>query len=140
MALKTLHFVPGLSRTPLLFIPRYYTNIFFENILQKTKISRIDNLKIWKSKKPGSLTSAQMLARCGDAMGYIRMEGCESEWDGVGPHGRGPLGAQRDPMGGDPWEREPLGAKGIPWEETLGPPFGSPLEVRGPIWRYSVMK
>ena len=35
MALKTLHFVQGLSRTPLLFIPRYYTNICFENVLQK---------------------------------------------------------------------------------------------------------
>ena len=35
MALKTLHFVQGLSRTPLLFIPRYLTNIFFENNLRK---------------------------------------------------------------------------------------------------------
>ena len=35
MVFKTLHFVQGLSRTPLLFIPRYYTNICFENILQK---------------------------------------------------------------------------------------------------------
>ena len=34
MALKTLHFVQGLSRTPLLFIPRYLTNIIFKNILQ----------------------------------------------------------------------------------------------------------
>ena len=34
-----------------------------------------------------------------------RMEGCESEWDGVG----------WDPMGGDPWE-----PKGIPWEGTNG--------------------
>ena len=32
MALKTLHFVQGLSRIPLLFIPRYLTNIFSENI------------------------------------------------------------------------------------------------------------
>ena len=37
MALKTLHFVQGLSRTPLLFIPRYLTNIFFENIVQQKK-------------------------------------------------------------------------------------------------------
>ena len=43
MALKTLNFVQGLSRTPLLFIPRYYTNIIFENMLQTEKISRIDN-------------------------------------------------------------------------------------------------
>ena len=35
MASKTLHIVPGLSRTPLLFIPRYLTNIFFKNISQK---------------------------------------------------------------------------------------------------------
>ena len=29
MVIKTFHFVPGLSRTPLLFIPRYLTNICF---------------------------------------------------------------------------------------------------------------
>ncbi len=34
MALKTLRFVQGLSRTPLLFIPRYLTTIFFKNISQ----------------------------------------------------------------------------------------------------------
>ena len=69
-------------------------------------------------------------------------------WGGVGPHGRGPLGAQRDPMGGDPWEGEPLGAQrdpvggvsdppmggeplgaqGIPWEGTLGAPIGNHFE------------
>ena len=37
MTLKTLHIVQGLSRTPLLFIPRYLINIFFKNILQKNK-------------------------------------------------------------------------------------------------------
>ena len=53
-------------------------------------------------------------------------------WGGVGPHGRGPLGAQRDPMGGDPWEREPLGAQGIPWEGVLDPPWeGNPWEPKG---------
>ena len=30
MALKTFHIVQGLSRTPLLFIPRYLTNMFFQ--------------------------------------------------------------------------------------------------------------
>ena len=54
-----LHFVHGLSRTPLLFSPRYLTNIFLNNILQKDNISSIGNLKIWKSKNPGSLTGAQ---------------------------------------------------------------------------------
>ena len=34
MALKTFHFVPGLSRTPSLFFPRYLTNIFSK---KKTK-------------------------------------------------------------------------------------------------------
>ena len=34
MALKTFQFVPGLSRTPLLFIPRYLTNIFFRKYFQ----------------------------------------------------------------------------------------------------------
>jgi len=38
MVLKTFHFVPGLSRTPLLFIPRYLTNIFFRKyVLKKIK-------------------------------------------------------------------------------------------------------
>ena len=46
MALKTFHFVQGLSRTPLLFIPRYITNIFSEN-MSKKEIS-----KIWKSENP----------------------------------------------------------------------------------------
>ena len=56
MDLKTFHFVQGRSRTPLLFIPRYLTNIFSENMLQKEQISRIGNLKTWKSKNLGSLT------------------------------------------------------------------------------------
>ena len=56
MAFKTFHFVQGVSRTPLLFIPRYLTNLFFENVLQKQE-SR--ESKIWKSKNPGSLTGAQ---------------------------------------------------------------------------------
>ena len=51
------HFVQGLSRTPLLFIPRYLTNIFSR--IFKKQISRIDNLKIWNFKNPGSLTGAQ---------------------------------------------------------------------------------
>ena len=46
MALKTFHFVQGLSRTPLLFIPRYLTNIFSENSLQK------ENLENQKSENP----------------------------------------------------------------------------------------
>ena len=55
MVLKTLHFVQGPSRTPLLFIPRYRTNIFFENILQIEEISKnrkYENLKnrSWKVK------------------------------------------------------------------------------------------
>ena len=49
MALKTLHFVQGLSRTPLLFIPRYLTNVFFKNILQKQKSPEST---IWKSENP----------------------------------------------------------------------------------------
>ena len=39
-------------------------------------------------------------------------------WERVGPHGRGPLGAQRDPIGGDPWE----GTLGSPRGYHL--PFG----------------
>ena len=49
-------------------------------------------------------------------------------WGGVGPHGRGPLGAQRDP-----WE--PLGAQGIPWEGTLGAPSGIFVFVKLPFSR-----
>jgi len=50
MALKTIHFVQGLSRTPLLFIPRYLTNILSKQILQNNKKSR--DSKIWKSGNP----------------------------------------------------------------------------------------
>ena len=57
MALKTLHFDQGLSRTPLLFIPRYLTNIWSENNLQKEQISRIENLKILKV-DPGKLVDS----------------------------------------------------------------------------------
>ena len=57
MAPETLHFVAGLSRTPLLFIPRYLTNIFFENILQEKRISRIGNLEISKV-DPGKLVDS----------------------------------------------------------------------------------
>ena len=53
----------------------------------------------------------------------------------MGSHGRGPLGAQRDPMGGDPWEGEPLGAQGIPWEGVPDPhgrgTLGSPRDPMG---------
>ena len=47
MASKTLHIVPGLSRTPLLFIPRYLTNIIFENIFQQQNLEnrKSENLK-----------------------------------------------------------------------------------------------
>ena len=45
---------------------------------------------------------------------YNRMQGWESEWDGVG----------WDPTGGDPWE-----PKGIPWEGTHG--SGNPWEPKG---------
>jgi hypothetical protein len=54
MALKTLHFVQGLSRTPSLVFPRYLTTRFSKMILQKSTKSR--ESKIWKSeisKNPG---------------------------------------------------------------------------------------
>ena len=47
MVLKTFHFVPGLSRTPLLLIPRYLTNIFLEIFINNE--TEIENLKIRKS-------------------------------------------------------------------------------------------
>jgi len=58
MAHKTLHFVQGLSRTPLLSIPRYLTNIFPKKYVAKIqKISRIDNLEISKV-DPGKLVES----------------------------------------------------------------------------------
>ena len=68
---------------------------------------------------------------------------------GMGSPGSGPLGAQRDPMGGDPMGGgtlgsprdgrgpgppmggEPLGAQGIPWEGTLRPPHWEPSNSLG---------
>ena len=52
IALKTLRFVQVLSRTPFSFIPRYLTNIFFKNMLQKEH--NLENLKISKI-DPGKL-------------------------------------------------------------------------------------
>ena len=38
-------------------------------------------------------------------------------------------------MGGDPWERELLGAQGIPWEGVTDPPWeGNPWEPKGIPW------
>ena len=55
MVLKTLHFVQGLSRTPLLFIPRHLTNIVFKNKIQKQSANtynlesrKSENLEIQK--------------------------------------------------------------------------------------------
>ena len=48
MVIKTFDFVPGLSRTPLLFIPRYLTNIFVRKHFP-TKQTEIGNLEIRKS-------------------------------------------------------------------------------------------
>ena len=52
MARKTLHFVQGLSRTPLLFIPRYLTNTFSKNVLPETNLEnqQSENLKIQKTR------------------------------------------------------------------------------------------
>ena len=52
MALKTFHFVQGLSRTPLLFISRYLTNIISEHILQKEKLEHRKSA-IRNSQNPG---------------------------------------------------------------------------------------
>ena len=47
MASKTLYIVQGLSRTPLLFIPRYLTNLFFQTYFQKENLEnrKSENLK-----------------------------------------------------------------------------------------------
>ena len=52
MAAKTFHFVQVLSRTPLLFIPRYLTNIFPKNILQHTANLVNQPYEILKIQKP----------------------------------------------------------------------------------------
>ena len=76
MASKTPHIVQGLSRTPLLFIPRYLTNIFFKNMFKK-KNSIIENLEIWNFKNPGSLTSAQAEAEA------VAGDGAEAEAESI---------------------------------------------------------
>ena len=70
---QNLHFVHGLSRAPLLFIPRYLTNIFPENIFNKKNLENrnSENLKFQKprftNKCPGlsSLASMNHLAHLG---------------------------------------------------------------------------
>ena len=54
-------------------------------------------------------------------------------WGGVGPHGRGPLEAQRDPMGGipdPPWEGNPWEPKVSHGTGPLGPQW-EPLNLNG---------
>ena len=82
MELKTLNFVPGLSRTPLLFIPRYLTNVFFKIMLQKENISIIDNLKISKV-DPGKLDDS-----FSPRDGPVRF----TKWEAVGDEGAGTHG------------------------------------------------
>ncbi len=57
MALETIIFVQGLSRTPFTIFPRYPTPVFPPKKIANQNISR--KSKIWKAKSPGSLTSAQ---------------------------------------------------------------------------------
>ena len=47
MALKTLRFIQGLPRAPLLFSSIFRNNMF-QTIVQKSKISKSGNLKIRK--------------------------------------------------------------------------------------------
>ena len=49
LASRTLHIVQGLSRTPLLFIPWYLTNIFSGNMFGENKNRKFE---IWKSENP----------------------------------------------------------------------------------------
>ena len=81
MASKTLHIVQGLSRTPLLFIPQYLTNMFFKNMLQKEKLPTIGNLEISKI-DPGKL-KFRLLSVPGQYRG--------SGGFGIGAGGRTPL-------------------------------------------------
>ena len=60
MALKTFHFVQGLSRTPLLFVPRNLATRFPKNSLQQTNKFGNHISENLKFKNPGSLTSAQL--------------------------------------------------------------------------------
>ena len=79
MALETLHFVQGPSRTPLLFIPRYLTNIFPTNNLQKETsreltISKVDAGKLVDSFSPrdGPVSNGQVCADQGLRDGGLR--------------------------------------------------------------------
>ena len=59
MTLKTLHFVQGLPRTPLLFFFDISTSYFFKNKCMKSKSARCSNFFLFKNIFPGSLTGAQ---------------------------------------------------------------------------------
>ena len=54
MALKTLHIVQGLSRTPLFVFPLYFKPIFFKFVVQKTNIWKSGKSKSWKRPAPGN--------------------------------------------------------------------------------------
>ena len=79
MALKTFHMVQGLSRTPLLFIRRYLTNICSEKISHKTIISRIGNLKIAKSPNPGhDYCATRVYSKCSTRSAILVVLGVHS--------------------------------------------------------------
>ena len=63
MAFKTSRFVQGLPRTPWLCFLLFPKAILFQICCTKTIVLKTENLKIWKSKNPGSLTSAQKKVR-----------------------------------------------------------------------------
>ena len=95
MTFKTLHFVQGLSRTPLLFISRYLTSLFFKKI----QIGTLIGLPMGSHGSPCQLGSH----------GF--------PWVPMGPHGSPwvPMGSH-----GFPWVPiGPMGPHGVP----VGPPW-----------------
>ena len=58
---KSPPYCAGSIQDAFIIVPRYLTTRFSKNIWPKKEISEIGNLQIWKSKNPGSLTSAQVI-------------------------------------------------------------------------------
>ena len=67
MALKTLHFVQGLSRTPLLCFPRYLTTRFPKMNLRKQNVEnrKSGNLKIQKPRFTNKCPDHRAALACG---------------------------------------------------------------------------
>ena len=73
---QTPPFCPGSLQDTFIICSSISHQHMFQKYVAKRKISRIENLKIWKSENPGSLTSAQFKLNMSTFMQKWLQHGC----------------------------------------------------------------